>query len=815
MADKAAKKVPVTKMNVRIVAAILALVTFILTLRLVDMQIIKGDKYKSLATRSQWTVTKTPAVRGTITDADGNILAETAQTWSVYLIPEKFPNDKVMGQVCEDFANAWGIDAEETKEKLIAKLTDKEGNRITPEEDKASKVIILKQLELPEYNSLKCTLKGDKCDEKCRKEGTTCLYHKKYVYGDNKYIRCNEVLGFENDFKRYYPMGDYCSSLLGFVNIDGTGQYGIESYYNKTLAGTDGKTTSFGSNVISDNEHTYDVVNGSNLKLTIDSTIQYSLAKNLRSVFESSGAIGAYGIVMNVKTGAILGMDSVGYKGKYDVENPTELSEYYTKKLERAVEKDDFSYIQQYAKYASKADKEEAENKVEEIINCGNPEERRELHSAFLTHIFQMEQWNNYCVSEIYHPGSVFKIFLTAAVLEEHALEEGYQYCCNGFVNVDDRTFHCHVSSHGWEDLRKGLMNSCNPFYVTMGRKLGAERFFDYFEAFGFTKKTGIESLQESSSSYYSKEQLKRSPVSLASCSFGQSFSITPIQLVTAISCIANGGKLMKPYLVAAQYDDNGKIITETTPKVVRQVISEGTAKEVASMMEDVVKSGTGRNGKVAGYRVAGKTGTTQKYQDAGTYIASFGCFAPADDPEIAVLVIVDEPQTDMNGSTIAAPIAAKIVEDSLEHLGVERQYTDEELASLDTSTPGVLGKDISDAMASLEKKGFTVKVVGNGNKVLSQSPIAGQSIPKKGVIALYTTNEKYDVAVPDFTGMGISAVKRYAASEGLNVSISGITTGDVVAWSQSVPAETEVAYGTCINVSFKTYSGVSDGTSQ
>ena len=387
-------------------------------------------------------------------------------------------------------------------------------------------------------------------------------------------------------------------------------------------------------------------------------------------------------------------------------------------------------------------------------------------------------------------------------------------FYCGGSYTVDDRVFNCHSSWHGTQDLRKGLMNSCNPFFVQLGLKLGAERFYKYFEAFGFTEKTGIESLEESNSIYYTEDQLSR--VRLASESFGQSFSITPIQLITGISAIANGGYLLTPYLVDEKLDADGNVISKTQPTVRRQVISKETADVVASMMESVVNDGgTGRNGRVAGYRVAGKTGTTQKYQIRGTYIASFGCFAPADDPEIAVLIIVDEPQTEMNGSMVCAPVAAKVVETILEYLGVERQYTEEELEDLDTTTPGVIGKDVDDAEETLRSNGFSVRVVGDGSKVISQSPAGGQTIPQGGVIVIYTTDEedsKITVTVPDLTGSGVNGGRRQATSEGINVRISGATGDGVVCYDQSIEPGTEVEYGTIVKVYFKSSEEIGDG---
>lgn len=794
------------KSNVRVVAILLVIATLAVTLRLMNIQIINADKYTKSATNSQWQDKTIPAMRGTIYDANGTVLAESAQAWEVYLIPENFKNEEFRSKVCQDVAEVLELDYKELIElTLVERSTDPDELVV------AHKKVIKSQMELSEKELIYC-------GESKKGENDNCLMHKTATIqitnsdGEtvNKKYKYSDVIGLETDSKRYYPLGEFASSLIGSVNSDGNGVSGIERYCNSLLAGTDGRTTSYGTNITDENDSLNEAQDGVNLKLTIDENLQNILDTNVKEVYESSGSLGAYGIMMNVKTGAILAMDSVGYKGGYDLSNPEEINSYYQKRLDSNVENDNYEDLEHYLSGSENADE------IEEIENTEDRETRIELHTQRLKHYYMLEQWNNYIFSETYHPGSVFKIFLTSAVIEENLLSDNYTYCCVGSIRVDDRTFNCHASGHGSQDLRHGLMNSCNPFFVKMGLTLGAEKFFEYFKAFGFTEKTGIESLEESSSIYFDNTQLNN--VTLASESFGQTFSVTPIQMITAVSCIANGGKLMQPYIVDEQIDSNGNVISKTQPTVKRQVISEETAAEVASMMEDVCKGGTGRNGYVAGYRVAGKTGTTQKYQLRGTYIASFACFAPADDPEIALLIIADEPQTDMNGSTICAPAASKIMEQSLEYLGVERQYTEEELAKLDTTTPGVIGQDAETAAETLRNKGFTVRIIGEGSTVVSQVPVSGMTIPKDGVIALYTTdeeNEEQFINVPDLRGMSEGSVKRYAASEGLNVEITGGAGSGVISYDQSIEPGEAVKYGTVITVYFKTYEDIGDGTDE
>ncbi len=791
----------------RVVALILAVAALLVVIRLADIQIVHADKYKKKATDSQWSDEIIPARRGTIYDANGTVIAQSAQTWKLYLMPEQFKNEEFRQAVCQDLAKTLDLDYDELMEITKTEpVTDPDAYVIVHKKD------VKTQMELAEKELIYCGLSADK-----DKNGK-CLMHRtfKTTYKNSKgetkerehYYK--NVMGLEQDSKRYYPMGEFASSAVGSVNSDGNGVAGIERYCNSLLAGKDGRKTSYGSNLDEDTKTVYEASDGVSLKLTIDENLQNILSENMEEMFRWSGGIGAYGIMMNVKTGAVLAMDSIGYKGGYDLSNPREINSYYQDKLKRNVENDRYDELGEYLK-----DVPDGEKQLSEIMTEKDYETRLAMHSRKLSYYYMLEQWNNYIFSETYHPGSVFKVFLASAALEENILEDDYSYTCIGYTKVEDRIFNCHNPlGHGTQDLRKGLMNSCNPFFVRLGLKLGAEKFFEYFRAFGFTEKTGIESLEEASPIYFTANQLTSVP--LASESFGQTFSVTPIQVVTALSAIANGGYLMQPYLVDEQIDADGNIIKKTQPTVRRQVISAGTAAEVTSMMEDVCKTGTGRNAYVAGYRIAGKTGTTQKYQLKGTYIASFACFAPADNPEIALLLIVDEPVSEMNGSTVCAPSAAKIMEASLEYLGVERQYTEKEQSQLDTMTPGVIGQDAATAAAKLEEKGFSVRVIGSGSTVISQSPAGGQTIPQGGVVALYTTDNKEDrlsVTVPDLTGMSVKAVRKYAASEGLNVRVSGNSNSGVISYEQTIEPGTTADYGTIITVYFKTYENIGDST--
>ncbi len=361
-------------------------------------------------------------------------------------------------------------------------------------------------------------------------------------------------------------------------------------------------------------------------------------------------------------------------------------------------------------------------------------------------------------------------------------------------------------------------MNSCNPFFVTVGLNLGTEKFYEYYQAFGFTEKTGIDLPAEASPvagvTYYAEDKFTVSD--LASSSFGQTFQVSSIQMITAACAIGNGGKLMQPYIVKAHVDEDGNTISETTPTIKRQVISQKVSDEVLGMMEQVVKGGTGRNGYVAGYRVAGKTGTSEKLSgtDASARIASFVGMAPANDPKIAVLIVVDEPKGQTGGGAVAAPVAAEVIENTMAYLNVEPQYTEEELATLDLKTPTVTNQSVSEAKSKIEAEGLTPKVIGDGDTVAYQMPEAGQTIAKNGVVVLYTDQnaERSKVKVPDLSNLSVAEASRRALNAGLNIKIAGMTSGEgIVSYRQSIDKDTEVEAGSIITVYFKTNTNIED----
>ena len=732
-------------------------------INLARIQLIDSEQYKEQAEQNQLHDTEIAAERGLIYDTNMTVLAKSASVWKIYIKPDKIDNEDFKNDVCRKLSEITGVEIEDIKAKA--------------DKNHYAYLVIKRQVEFEEKEKVAELLNGyyEYTVHEENSDGTMKTVKKKIYY--------SSAVGIDPDVKRYYPYGTLASNLIGFTGTDDIGRSGVELKYDSVLTGTPGRiiTAQNGKSDVMHQEFetVYDAVQGTSLVLTIDEVIQRYLEDSLEQVYIDSKGIGAYGIIMDVDTGAILAMASMQ---NYDLNNPQSLTESEKAKLEE--------------EYPDDAERSAARNNL------------------------LFSRWRNFIVSDTYEPGSVFKIITAAAALEENAVDTESMICtCTGKFKVSDRIIKCHKrDGHGTQTLKQGLMNSCNPLFITVGQKLGVEKFYEYFEAFGFTEKTGIDLPAESSPvagvTYHALDSM--GIVELSSSSFGQTFQVTPVQMITAISAIANGGKLMTPYLVQKQLDENKNVISETQPNVRRQVVSEQTAATVADMMEAVVTSGTGKNAYVAGYRVAGKTGTSQKIGTAkGEYVASFGCFAPANDPEIAVLILVDEPVGQINGGQICTPVAAQVIEKTLEYMGVERQYTDKEIDLLDTTAPNLVGIDVSDARAMLQKDGFEVKTVGNGDTVISQMPAYNQNMPQNGIVVLYTEAdaERLTVTVPDLRQMTVSQANKYALAAGLNIRISGnaLNAGELISYDQSLEIGEEVEYGKTITVYFKSNTGVDD----
>ena len=606
----------------------------------------------------------------------------------------------------------------------------------------------------------------------------------------------DEVTAFiqENDIKgiylteesmRYYPYGNLASTVLGFTGSDGSGAYGLEAYYNKALSGTDGVIASVrnakGTAMPFSEQQIYDAEDGQSLVLTIDETVQHYLEKHLENaVQEHEVQNRAVGIVMDVKTGEILAMST---KPDFD---PNEPSAIY--------------------------DTAAAEALAEQLEEAGGDEEKLDAYYEALGEA-QLAQWRNKAISDPYEPGSVFKLITASAALETGTVTGSTPFYCPGYIEVAGNRIACwKAGGHGNLDFVGAIKGSCNPAFIMTGQALGAELFMEYLDKFGLYDVTGVDLPGEATSIMHSREtMLNENMASLSSASFGQTFKVTALELMTAVNATVNGGYLMQPYVVSQVLDSDGNVISSTEPVVVRQVISEETSALVASYAEQVVsgEGGSGARAAVPGYRIGGKTGTSQKLdQEGDETILSFYGFAPADDPEIAVLVMLDEPQkNNQYGSVIAAPVVGNILADILPYLGFEPSYTEEELSSADMATPYLINYGLQEAQSTLVQAGLQYRVVGSGTTVVGQTPGAAMPIPGGGTVVLYTEEgEKTTASVPYVIGKTGNEANRLILNAGFNIKIEGesLEHEGCVAVAQSIEAGENAEIGTVITVTFE-----------
>lgn len=582
------------------------------------------------------------------------------------------------------------------------------------------------------------------------------------------YVDENKIAGVHlvADTKRYYPYGSLAAQVIGFVGDENTGLYGLEAYYEKELEGQSGLVISSKDQAENDMLYTYEqyfaAKNGSDLTLTLDTTIQYYLEKGIESMVDKfSAANGASGIVMDAKTGGILAMASYP---NYDL--------------------NDFLTV--------------SDQTLQERI------ERGESTVADM----QLLQWRNKALNDTYEPGSTFKILTLSAALEEGVVDKTTTVNCGGSVNISGYTIHCsNKNGHGLQTLVQSVGNSCNPAFINYGLRIGSEKFYEYMRSFGLMNTTGIDLGGEAVGVFAADSSFTQ--LDLACYAFGQNFTVTPLALIAAQAACVNGGYLHTPYLVERITDSDGNVTYRHDSTPVRQVISEQTSATVRECLEYVVASGTGKNGQVAGYRIGGKTGTADKGQ-TGDVVVSFLCFAPADDPQVIMLITMDTPSratgTYVSGGNMVAPTASTVMAEILPYLGVEPSYSAEELLGMDTTVPNVIGMSVEEAKAKLKDRALSYKIVGDGETITDQTPAGGAIIPGKSSVILYVGEEKSTdkCVVPHLIGKTPSEANTTATAAGLLIRFSGTTgseSSSVRVLSQSIDEGTEVEAGTVITV--------------
>ena len=805
--DAARRANQVIRGRTMLIMLLLGVASFtVLFWKLYDLQINRHDELKAEAVGQQTDSMVISASRGTIYDKNGEIMAISYSTETVLLDP---------GGV-QDF-----VESQEQKIQDAAEEAAEKGAPYTAPEvlDQAyiarglSRILdveeetILEHLEntANRYWEVKKKVDQDVADEVRRfingeiddegnqlttvdEDGNTVL-----ISTGGRPTRLQGI-SLTPDTKRLYPFGSLAGNVIGFVNANNMGAYGLEASYDDVLSGSTGLTIT-PTNVngtpllFSGGEQMFDAENGSSLVLTLDTNVQYALEKGLESMLDKyDAANGGTGIVMDVNTGGIVAMAS------YPNYDPGDFSTIYTEGLQAELD----AALAEIQQNRSTYETEEAYNQA--------------LANARAT--IQFKQWRNKCYQDTYEPGSTFKPITLATALEEGVVNMNTTFTCTGSIHVEGwgKPINCSKrAGHGTQTLKVATGNSCNPAFVTMGLKIGTEAYYRYLKSFGLMETTGIDLPAEAEGIFANEDSFNSNVVSLAAYSFGQTFNVTPLELIRAQAATINGGYLYTPYLVGQVLDDEGNILSQHETTAVRQVISEETSAKVRECLEWVVSDGGGRNGQVTGYRIGGKTGTADK---TGTkdVVVSFMCFAPADDPQYIMLLTMDTPSrttgTAVFGGTMVAPVASQIMSEILPLLGVEPDYTAEELVGADTTGPNVVGQTREAAEDRLADLGFTFRTVGDGDTVTDQTPAGGAIVPGNASIILYLGQEKPDTpcTVPNVVGKSASEANKAITNAGLIMKVTGTTTassGNVYAITQSLPAGTEVAAGTVVTVQF------------
>ena len=568
--------------------------------------------------------------------------------------------------------------------------------------------------------------------------------------------------------KRSYPKGTLASQVIGFTNDLG-GAMGLEATYDDVLTGESGMVVTArdrdGRAVLYQYDQYFDAENGCDLQTTLDTTIQYYLEKGVQELEARFGTgKGATGIVMDVNTGAVLAMASLP---TYDLNSPSTI--------------------------------------YNDFLTAGMTEEQIIENATDLRN----RQWRSKAINDTYEPGSTFKTLTLAMALEENVVDLNTGFYCGGNTTIEGQKIWCSKrTGHGQQDLSTAFANSCNPAFINIGLRIGNAKFYQYMKDFGLTEKTGIDTTGEASG--FVNKEIEYSTLALACYAFGQNFNVTPIALLAAQCACVNGGYLYTPYLVEQITDQDGNVVSKHDPTPIRQVVSEETSALVREIMENEVTSGTGKNGQVAGYRIGGKTGTADKV--GGNVIVSFVCFAPADDPQVMMLLTLDEPNkwtgTYVSGGNMVAPIASSVMSEILPYLGIEPSYTAEELVGADKTVPNVIGLGKDAAVERLAASGFTCRTVGDGDTVTDQTPVGGAIVPNSAEIILYLGAEKSTdkCIVPNVVGDSAATANQKIVNAGLIMGVSGATNASsstVRAISQSVDPGTEVEAGTVVRVQF------------
>lgn len=788
-----------------VVTFFIALFVLAIFYNLFKLMVFEKDKNQQAAASQQLKTTTVPAYRGTIYDCNGNKLVQSAAAWIVVMDPKAlsaYYSDAEHEEICHTISeiidenydtvlrrsrmNAGSVKImkkadKDQKDKLNAyiyrdvyyytkSVKDEQGDT-----KKVDEVFFTDKVMAGEYPDIKVISEDE-------------AYYKDIKLTHSKEYQYIKGVSLATDTNRYYYHDTpIAANVLGYTNFDNQGSQGIEVYYDDQLRGVDGKEltakNSMGGDMPFDfNDSKQKPINGNDITLTLDANIQTMLEKYLRQAVKDNDVQNhATGIIMNVNTGAILAMATMPDYDPADYQTVTDPV---------------------------------ARKRISEIEN--DTERTKAIIEA------QQDQWRNKAVNDTYEPGSVFKPITMSSALEEGVTKMDDTFVCQGYRLVGKRRIKCaNRKGHGLETLTEAMMNSCNPALMELGTRLGIAKFSEYFRSYGLTAATGIDLPGESAGLYHAEDNMTE--LDLCECAFGQSMTVTPIQMITAFSAVINGGYLLKPYIVDNITDTNGNIVLSKQKVVKHQVISEETSAKMRVILEATAnKGGTAHNVYLSGYRIGGKTGTSEKIAKQAVskdkkslYVASFCGIAPIDNPEVAVLIMLDEPQGRLHsGGSIAAPVVRGIFSELLPYLGVDTVYSEEEAKLMDAYVPSVKGQRRSDATHTLEEKGFTVRIIGDGDTVTGQIPVGGKTAPKSCTVVLTTdsSGEVPTTTVPDLVGLSPSKVAYAVKDKNLNIRYSGTgyDSSDGLSTAQEIPAGSIVEEGTVITVEF-TVAGIND----
>jgi len=794
----------------------------VLVYQLYVWQVRDAESYRAEAVTQQLKDTTLPAVRGSIYSANGKLLAKSSTVWNIVADPSSIlksgATEEQIRTAAEHIAEL--LDDGTTADTVYKALTASNKDTGEPYQYR----MVKKGVEKPVADAILAYADSYRLKDGAVVDTSLQTEEKEDKKdGEAKTSKATRILYLtsEQAASRTYPYGEFLASVLGFCNEDGSGAYGLEKYYDETLAGTPGRsvaeTDAYGEPLASGQADVHEAIDGSNLNLTIDENVQAVVEEYLTEAMSTFTVHGrGSAIVMNVKTGAILAMASLE---QFDPNDPKTITDPKMNEIlaKTEIDAEDIDWLE--SRLGEKAVKDIiADGSISHEKTTNEKGEEVSSEATQLQGMMREAQWKNKNITELYMPGSAFKLITASAGLDSGVMSAEQTFYCGGSLTVNEgselweHTYHCaNGEVHYEQDMAGALNHSCNLWFIQAAETLKPQIFYDYIQAFGFTQPTGIDLPNETRwTSVYNAEQMAEVDTNLYTAAFGQNESITPMQMATAVAAIANGGYLVTPYVVDSISDKDGNIISQTETNIRRQVISEEVSRQLLAMMENNVH-GAGNyhscaNAYVAGYRIGGKSGTAERtdrhLRGDGDYykMMSFAAVLPIDDPEIEVFVLLDDPRWVKDyASQVVAPVVGNIISEIAPYLGIEQDADYNPTGTVTVQT--CLDYTWTNAQVTLNRLGLKHKLIGpSSGNIVYQYPVGGSVVPAGSTIYLYTaTDQNSMTTTPDVVGKTGTFAEQMLKAANLNVQFAGDSSGKVVA--QDVEAGTSAAYGTIITL--------------